>query len=45
MYTNNPLQLYLWSLHGHGRVGVIGALLLGRLYGCTVSDSLLRTQV
>lgn len=38
-------QLCLWSPRGHGRVGLVGAVLLGRLYGCTPEDSLLRMQV
>ena len=38
-------QLCLWSPRGHGRVGLVGAVLLGRLYGCTADDALLRVQV
>lgn len=38
-------QLCLWSPRGHGRIGLLGAVLLGRLYGCTAEDALLRVQV
>ncbi|CAM9250159.1 unnamed protein product [Ectocarpus sp. 4 AP-2014] len=38
-------KLCLWSPRGHGRVGLVGAVLLGRLYGFTAEDALLRVQV
>ncbi|CAM9942762.1 unnamed protein product, partial [Pylaiella littoralis] len=38
-------KLCLWSPRGHGRVGLVGAVLLGRLYGCTAEDALIRVQV
>ncbi|CAM9402642.1 unnamed protein product [Hapterophycus canaliculatus] len=38
-------KLCLWSPRGHGRIGLVGAVLLGRLYGCTAEDALLRAQV
>ncbi|CAN0258434.1 unnamed protein product, partial [Scytosiphon promiscuus] len=38
-------KLCLWSPRGHGRIGLVGAVLLGRLYGCTAEDALLRVQV
>lgn len=45
LMTTPAHQLCLWSPRGHGRVGLVGAVLLGRLYGCTADDALLRVQV
>jgi hypothetical protein len=33
-------RLYIFSEHGHGRAGMVGACLLGRLYGITCADAL-----
>ena len=33
-------RLYIFSEHGHGRAGLVGACLVGRLYGMEVSDAL-----
>ncbi|CAM9648104.1 unnamed protein product [Ascophyllum nodosum] len=38
-------KICLWSPRGHGRVGMVGAVLLGRLYGCSAEEALLRVQV
>ncbi|KAG7389113.1 hypothetical protein PHYPSEUDO_011091 [Phytophthora pseudosyringae] len=37
-------NLYLFSRLGHGRTGLVSALLLGRLYGITASEALERAQ-
>lgn len=37
-------NVYIYSLEGHGRIGLIGAILLGRLYGLTPFDALYRVQ-
>lgn len=36
--------LYLYSKEGHGRIGMIAAMLLGRLYGLTTTETLYRVQ-
>ena len=38
-------SLYIYSHYGHGRVGTIGACLLGSLYGLSFTDSLHMTQL
>ena len=35
----------VWSPRGHGRAAVVGAILLGRLYGCTSEEALRRVQL
>uniref|UniRef100_H3GJU5 Tyrosine specific protein phosphatases domain-containing protein n=1 Tax=Phytophthora ramorum TaxID=164328 RepID=H3GJU5_PHYRM len=37
-------NLYLFSRLGHGRTGLVSALLLGRVYGITASEALERAQ-
>lgn len=37
-------NLYIFSRLGHGRTGLVAALLLGRLYGITAADALERAQ-
>jgi hypothetical protein len=37
-------NLYLYSREGHGRVGLIGACLLGRLYAFNAEETLIRVQ-
>ncbi|CEG45301.1 map kinase phosphatase [Plasmopara halstedii] len=37
-------NLYIFSQHGHGRTGLVSALLLGRIYGITASEALNRAQ-
>lgn len=36
--------LYLYSKEGHGRIGMIAAILLGRLYGLNTTETLYRIQ-
>lgn len=38
-------SLYIYSQYGHGRVGTIGACLLGSMYGLSPTDSLHMTQL
>lgn len=37
--------VYVYSRRGHGRAGMVGALVLGRLYGLSAADALDRMQV
>ncbi|TMW63025.1 hypothetical protein Poli38472_005643 [Pythium oligandrum] len=37
-------KLYVFSMQGHGRTGLITALMLGRLYGIPANDALERAQ-
>ena len=37
--------VYVYSRLGHGRAGMVGALLLGRLYGLSAADALFRVQL
>ncbi|ETP43977.1 hypothetical protein F442_09399 [Phytophthora nicotianae P10297] len=37
-------NLYIFSRLGHGRTGIVSALLLGRVYGITASEALERAQ-
>ena len=37
-------SMYIFSMHGHGRVGIIGGCLLGRLYGLHANEVLSRIQ-
>ena len=38
-------RLYIYSLDGHGRVGLVCGCLLGRMYGLTPREALFRIQV
>ena len=38
-------KIYLFSRLGHGRVGLVGACLLGRIYGCKAEEALFRVQM
>ena len=35
---HNSANMYIFSKNGHGRTGIVGASLLGRLYGLSVPD-------
>jgi hypothetical protein len=41
----NGQRLFIYSLDGHGRVGLVCGVLLGRMYGLTPRESLFRMQV
>ena len=38
-------RIYIFDRLGHGRVGLLGAILLGRIYGCTAEEALFRVQM
>ena len=38
-------KFYIFDRLGHGRVGILGAILLGRIYGCTAEEALFRIQM
>ena len=38
-------RVYIYSQHGHGRVGLVAASLLGRLYGLSATEALRYTQI
>ena len=38
-------RVYLFDRLGHGRVGLLGAIILGRIYGCTAEEALFRVQM
>jgi len=38
-------KMYIFSRLGHGRVGLVGACLLGRIYGCKAEEALFRVQM
>ena len=42
--ANDQDNLYIFSEEGHGRIGVIGGVLLGRIYGLTPAESVERIQ-
>lgn len=41
----NGEKIYLFSRLGHGRVGLVGACLLSRIYGCKTEEALFRVQM
>ncbi|GMH94133.1 hypothetical protein TrST_g4019 [Triparma strigata] len=38
-------RIFIFDRLGHGRVGLLGAILLGRIYGCTAEEALFRVQM
>jgi len=48
--SRNPLSIFYFSCTqlcrlGHGRIGLVGAALLARIYGCTAEEALFRVQM
>lgn len=43
-FLRQDRNVYIFSTHGHGRTGLLTALLLGRLYGLEAHDALERAQ-
>lgn len=37
-------NLYIFSAEGHGRAGLVAGCLLGRIYGCPISEAIVRLQ-